>query len=58
MKREMSKVLSCPYLATLDGLIWHCLNGNFPINCEKCKEPRKEYVEVYSSTNTSMINEK
>ena len=51
----MSKVIYCPHLTTLDGMTWYCMKGTFPVNCETCNEPNKSYVEVYSSTNSEMI---
>lgn len=47
------KVLQCPHLTSLSGMIYHCLKGKFPINCETCDCNDKYYVETTITTTTS-----
>lgn len=47
------KVLQCPHLASFSGMIYHCLKGKFPINCETCDCKDKYYVETTITTTTS-----
>ena len=47
----MSKVIQCPHRVTLDGMIYHCMQGHFPIDCENCDCKDKRWVEVWSDIN-------
>jgi len=50
----MAKVIQCPHYWT-DGLAWGCLEGKFPVDCERCNHPDKKYIEVYSSNTTKAL---
>lgn len=53
----MSRVISCPHRAFINSLSVYCLNGNFPVDCENCDCKDKKYVEEYSSSAATLLQQ-
>ena len=51
------KVLQCPHLATFSGMIYYCLKGKFPIDCETCDCKDKYFVETTFTTSSASIED-
>lgn len=41
----MATIIHCPHFGAI-GLSSFCLNGKFPVDCEKCDCKEKKYVEI------------
>lgn len=48
----MATIIQCPHFGAI-GLSTFCLNGKFPVDCEKCDCKDKKYVEISSSNSAS-----
>lgn len=51
------KVLQCPHLASFSGMIYYCLKGKFPIDCETCDCKDKYFVETTTTTSSESIKD-
>lgn len=48
----MATIIQCPHFGAI-GLSTFCLNGKFPVDCEKCDCKDKKYVEITADFSAS-----